>query len=232
MQILRQPWIVPRHPTVVQRRLNPAIAVSCLFVALLANAAPRQKSTPQAVPDSKLKTIEDPEEYEVWSALLLKKYGVDPSKELVIVDRTIGSKTGPFTGLTYGLTHTGSKPPTGETELGSDFESKGANMSLLETKFDSKLKYLLVPEARLKEVFGIDLSGKSHSDGWQHFHEVYPAAAAIFAVSRVAFNLDRNQALVFVIRKGGGLNGSGVSYLMTKRGGSWDVEKAVMIWIS
>jgi hypothetical protein len=144
------------------------------------------------------------------------------------VDHTIGLKQAPFTGLTYGITYTGAGVPNVEPSTQADFDEKAAAMSLLSPKFDSSLKYLMVAEQRLKEIFGTD----PNKDGWGRFRETYPSASAIIAISRVGFNAARNQALVYVIRKGGGLNGSGIYFVMSKRGGAWSIEKAVMLWIS
>jgi len=183
----------------------------------------------------------DAAEYDVWSALLskkyLKEYAKDELKTLVIVDHTIGTKSGPFTGVTYGLTFSGAKPPSVQPSTQADFDAKGTRTSVLADAFDSKLTHVLVPEDRLRDTFGHETSGQIDKDGWHRFYEKYPSAAGIFAISRVGFNTAGNQALVFVIRKGGPLNGCVLCDVEARRcvgsrKGGYDLDLLVHPWSS
>jgi hypothetical protein len=113
-------------------------------------------------------------------------------------------------------------PLTKETY--EDFVAKNEKPSKLTNEFNLKaeIKFLgkedEVPQDRTK-------------DPWEAFHQKY-RAGAIHTLSRVGFNKDKTQALVFVAFICGGLCGEGNYFLLTKNEGQWKIEKKLFAWIS
>lgn len=70
-------------------------------------------------------------------------------------------------------------------------------------------------------------------DGWKSFREKYPKAGGIVTFSRVGFNADRTQALVYRGYQCGGLCGGGNYYLLSRKNGVWVIDGHVgPSWIS
>lgn len=68
--------------------------------------------------------------------------------------------------------------------------------------------------------------------GWDAFYARYPESQGIMELSRVGFNAEMTQALVYVGNQSHWLAGAGFYYLLAKEGGTWKVVGQVMVWIS
>lgn len=213
-------------------RLIAAFACQYLLLGFVAlQGAPQTSSSVPALGSTP--TVEDLDEYAVLSVLLSKKSQGDKLQRFVIADHTIASKKGPFTGIAFGLTFSGARPPEVQPDTKVDFDTKGRDTSLLAAHFNLKLPYVLVSDKELHEVFRDEPKGSPDQEGWHRFYERYPGAPGILAISRVGFNASKDQAMIFVIHRAGFLAGSGVFYVMHKQqDGGWEIEKEVTIWLS
>ena len=73
---------------------------------------------------------------------------------------------------------------------------------------------------------------KGGVNGWEKFYKRFPDSGGIVGVSRVGFNLETNQALVYVEHGCGDLCGTGHYMLLDKGESGWKVAKRYMSWIS
>jgi hypothetical protein len=71
-----------------------------------------------------------------------------------------------------------------------------------------------------------------NQDGWQLFYEQYPGTPGITTISQVGFNVNFDQALVYVGTMSHWLAGAGYFMLLNKVNGAWIVDQQVMSWIS
>jgi len=91
---------------------------------------------------------------------------------------------------------------------------------------DLGLPYVLLSDAEFEQIFSINTSG------WDVFYTRYPDSPGLTTISRVGFNEDFTQALVYVGTMSYWLAGSGYYVLLEKSLGAWRVDQQVMAWIS
>ena len=111
----------------------------------------------------------------------------------------------------------------------ADFAIKNESSAALTDKFQLKAAVILVSKDDVKAIFRpyVPLD-----EAWKVFHAKYPKASSIVNLSRVGFNKEKTQALVYYSYVCGGLCGQGQYLLLTKKDDKWVIEKEVMAWIS
>ena len=67
---------------------------------------------------------------------------------------------------------------------------------------------------------------------WKQFYEEYPSAQGILTISRVGFNSDKSEAVVYIQNVASLMLASGKLFFLTKKNGSWEVQTEKMIWFS
>ncbi len=115
-------------------------------------------------------------------------------------------------------------PGIAETTLDS-FRIRNAEPMTLTNRLPLRLPYVWISEQEVKEIF-------RDSQGWKRFYERYPGSQGIMEFSRVGFNSDLTQALVYVGNQSDWLAGAGYYVLLVKEGGTWVVRNRIMVWIS
>ena len=78
----------------------------------------------------------------------------------------------------------------------------------------------------IREIFDLP------SDGWDIYYERHPNGYGSATVSRVGFNAENTEALVYYGCQSHWLGGSGFIYLYRLQEGRWQQVSSVMIWIS
>jgi hypothetical protein len=166
----------------------------------------------------------DEEEYAVYSVLInsnlksdeqLKESGEPKDRVLIIDDKPSlwdgfgdGEKDKFFEELKKSSTEL-------QPETVNDLLVKSNETSTLERKLSIKIDYQLIKDEEVEGFF------KEGGGGWEAFHKKYPKASGIMTVSRVGFNADKTQALVYTGWSCGGLCGGGGYTLLTKKSGGW-----------
>jgi hypothetical protein len=85
-----------------------------------------------------------------------------------------------------------------------------------------------ISETEMDEIF----SGTDVYEDWNRFHERYPCSG-IEGISRVGFNLQMDEALVYYGYQKGPTFGEGKVILLVKGDdGAWKEEKSYSIWVS
>lgn len=166
----------------------------------------------------------EPEEYAVYAAVLKEAFIGKGTKRLVIERHTSIDD----------LAH---RDPNQMLERLSplskqtveDFKSKNRQSYELKNKFNLQVEINFLTEDDVRELFK---KRDGQQDGWKLFRQKYPAAGSIITLSRVGFNAERTQALMFVAHVCGRLCGQGNYILLNKNEGEWKVEKKSMTWIS
>lgn len=185
----------------------------------------------------RLSEIED-EEYAVYSALINHdlKEGQAQEKRKDANERVLVINDSPS--LWEGFLESESKnffnemknsSPELQPETVNDLQVKSQNDApRLQRKLSINIKYLLVKDEDIEALFKDNVMG-----GWEGFHRKYPKSSGFLTLSRVGFNADKTQALVYKGWSCGGLCGGGGYTLLSKKNGVWSVGPDVgPTWVS
>ena len=115
--------------------------------------------------------------------------------------------------------------PTLTEALWTDFTQRNAEQAELRNVFTEQGVTEVVHEDSIDAIFSSPPVG-----GWHVFHDRYPEAEGIITVSRVGFNADNSQALVFFAFNCGGLCGSGKYAFLRRMDGEWRLIATSIAW--
>jgi hypothetical protein len=86
--------------------------------------------------------------------------------------------------------------------------------------------YQLMSHKQMDEIFN------SSEDAWTEFYKRYPGSPGIITFSRVGFNQDFSEALVYMARQSDYLAGTGSLIRLQKQNGVWKIMEEIGLWIS
>jgi hypothetical protein len=162
----------------------------------------------------------DAEEVAVYAALIGNTTGL-----LVIIDQTETGVSG-YPGALPTVDSLVSKMHDVAPETTASFLARNATAHPLRADMSLGATYVLISQA---ELHGLFPGGEAD---WGVFRARYPDARGYQSLSRVGFNADLAQALVYLGGMADYLAGEGDYYLMNKVNGVWTVDQTVMVWIS
>lgn len=110
-----------------------------------------------------------------------------------------------------------------DSMLGDDYTNKNAKAYKLDNKFSIPQTVILISDKELNELNAID---------WSAFHEKYPNSSGVIQISRVGFNSNQTQAILYFDYHYDMLSGEGYLFLLTKDEGKWIVKEKVNLWVS
>ena len=161
---------------------------------------------------------EDPDAYEVYSAVLSMHGSWQDSKSSLIL-QNIPPKEWPIGSARDAL--------QGNAEFAKQFdpifksfEQANREPSLLQYHFAIQKSYQIVASAELDSAFR-RRALNAGDDGWEGFRQSFPASSGYVILSAVGFNSERTTGLVYVEYRCGGLCGSSGYYILEKRHGRW-----------
>ena len=105
-----------------------------------------------------------------------------------------------------------------ETSTIDDYLQKSRKTAHLDALFHLPVKYFLIEPKEADSFF------KKGGGRWDAFYKKYPRSPGLLALSRVGFNQERNQALVYVNLSCGSLCGEGTWILLEKKAGVWAIS--------
>ncbi|HET6975131.1 MAG TPA: hypothetical protein VFI24_02325 [Pyrinomonadaceae bacterium] len=171
------------------------------------------------------------EEYAVYSAVIANMFPdekrADDSKDKVIplVILNVTGTDRPRPKEVQGELYFKQMFPTLPAGVAQDYNARNNEPARLKESFDLKLKYILVDDKEIKKIFDV---GRN----WEEFYKRYPGSRGFILLSRVGFNAEMNQALVYIQHSCGGLCGTGNYMLLEKKDDRWQVVKRSMAWIA
>jgi len=112
-------------------------------------------------------------------------------------------------------------------EFKADLLPKIQRSETIERRFDLRVKYVLLDQAKIETLFQKDL-GK----GWERYWRQYPNATGLLAFSRVGFDRAHNKAYVYARETCGALCGDGYSFVLEKVNGTWQVKEKKDLWVA
>ncbi len=154
-----------------------------------------------------------PDEYAVYNAVIGDMFA-GPMKLLIIYDHTV---TYPFRDVGGSDAAANAFFPAIAQQTADDFAVKNKQASLLKRSFNLNVDYILWNSEDPKRA------ALEKGDGEVH---------GLVSLSRVGFNRDHNQAVVYMSYVCGGLCGHGFVLLLSKSGDQWQVVNKRRLWIS
>ena len=113
-----------------------------------------------------------------------------------------------------------------ETGTAENFRLRNETAASLPADMELGPPYILLTDSDFRQIFALNTSG------WSMFYDRYPNSPGMTTVSRVGFNDDLTQALLYAATWSNWLAGSGQYYLLEKVDGTWQIIQQVMAWIS
>jgi hypothetical protein len=165
--------------------------------------------TPQTDPDN--------EEYAVYNALLESNFKGDDINQILIIDHTQVNNPGL---LEKDLTEFQENIPLAP-ELVASFKERNQQSYPLNPVLDFGLEYQLLTQEEVDELRPLD-----EASGWELLYEKYPNSYGFVYLSRVGFNADLSQALVYISASHYEWPIEGSYYLMTRNDGRWEVKNS------
>jgi hypothetical protein len=166
-----------------------------------------------------------PEEYSVYSDVFDSWHEKNSRDCLLVRDHTAVHREGDS--FRQELSYLTSEIPGLEEETANDFMSKNIKAYPLNKFSSQKQKYEIISQDELDSLF------ESKQPRWSKFRQRYPEAKGIFTLSRVGFNPDRTQALVYVANQWDSYSGSGnYIFLVKNNRGTWKIQKTIKGWHS
>jgi hypothetical protein len=189
--------------------VSVVLAALVAIPPLLSNSGQSTKS---------IAAYEDPDAYEVYSAVLSMHGSWQDSKSLLIL-QNIPPKEWPIGSARDAL--------QGNAEFAKQFdpifksfEQANREPSLLQYHFAIQKSYQIVASAELDSAFR-RRALNAGDDGWEGFRQSFPDSSGYVILSAVGFNSDKTIGLVYVDYRCGGLCGSSSYYILEKRNGRW-----------
>ena len=162
------------------------------------------------------------EEQNVYAFLLAKMY---QHKGYVIMANTATSATGvdnTAQTLDYVLQNMHDVAPA---TLDS-FRARNGTAQILRPDMQVGNPYTLLSETARNQIFS------QNQSGWDIFYYHYPQAPGLTTFSKVGFNANLDQALVYMGTQSNWTVGTGYYLLLKKVNGTWSIDQQVMIWVS
>jgi len=199
-------------------------AVGRISTSSPTTSTPMRESTPTTSPGTSTpvsettaipQTAPDIEEYTVYNALLESKFKGDNIDQILIIDHTQVNNTEL---LEKNLTEFQEYTPL-VPELVASFKERNQQPYPLKPVLDFGLDYQLLTQEEVNELRPLD-----EASGWELLYEKYPNSYGFVYLSRVGFNADFNQALVYISAYHYEQPIEGGYYLMIRQDGRWVVE--------
>jgi hypothetical protein len=165
------------------------------------------------------------EELAAYSAVIEQAYPESRGKLVVIADRT--NDCPPYEKEPNWEQNTLNRMPEVSVATFGDYLVKNRQCSSLLEGTELKSRYTVIPDEEVMAVIRSEEAG-----GWDAFYRKYPNSIGFLTFSRIGFNPELNQALVYTGRYHGVRRGSGMDVLLSKKTGSWVVVKRYKSWSS
>lgn len=121
--------------------------------------------------------------------------------------------------------------PTLLPETINSFSAANQNQTKLKDKFKTRIQHKLFTDTDSKEFFKNGTRLSEYYE-WEIFYKKYPNSRGIVSVSRIGFNGEKNQALVYFEHWCLSLCGTGNYIVLKKENGNWKIAEWAEMWIS
>jgi hypothetical protein len=202
---------------------------NCITGNAYANKAIKLLEKSLEMLNAKMNTLRD-EEYAVYRAsieqvseLFSIRYEYDELQLIVIIDHTSGCEN--YEELNEVLGYVSEKMPLTEQETLDSFQLRNKESHTLDNYFNLSVEVVLVSHEEIREIFRKD-------NGWEEYDAKYPFSQGTMTLSRVGFNTEMNQALLYVKNMSYESVGGAYYILFTKENGDWIIQDWIISWVS
>jgi len=186
------------------------LLLSLEFGAVSVSAPARQSSSDAAVPA---------EEYEIYSTIIKQRYVQPNTKLLIIEERTFRYDFAADDEEPWREKHKG---VTIDRSAIEDYEAKNSSKWLLnKAMFKLPIKLNLITDLDLKAIF----HGHWGELEWIDYYRKYPDSTGFVMLSRIGFNTERTQGLLYIGSRCGPGCGEIHFLLLEKANGTWTTKK-------
>lgn len=202
--------------------------LSLLILGILLSGCERKSFIAQSVFDSDQKVRQQAdlkaEEYAIYSLIINSMYSGNGEKSVVVFNQTTTYAL-PYSSLDEALINVRERT-VGDitTEVFEDFLNKNKLPAVLTDEFSVGVQCVLLGKEDLNSIFQV-------GNGWIDFNSRYPGQA-LLEFSRVGFNPEMIDALVYTSSRGGPKTGQGNYVTLTKTNGGWTIRQKIEAWTS
>lgn len=166
-----------------------------------------------------------PEEYHVYDAVIESLFLFEGVELIVILEHTAAGISPSVSLEEQSKYIRENMAETLQAETLDKFVTRNGQSHQVEDRFSLDVPVSLLSGDEFEEIF-------SSENGWLRFYEAYPNSQGTMTLSRVGFNAEQNQALMYVGNQVDYIAGEGDYVLFSKKGGEWLIEQIVLAWIS
>jgi hypothetical protein len=192
------------------------MAAVALFGADLPMRAQKPPAAPQLSEDDSA----------VYSALLRDLYQAGKGRPIILSDQTA---LGVPPGMVGNLPVQGPQTNTFLAKIAPDARQNYEDINHASLHLSGSCKF--APECVLVDLADVALQVKNEK-AWRKFMLKHPNTPGIVIVSRIGYNRERDQAVVYSGMSCGELCGQGEFAWLVKRNGVWVLEDSNVVWIS
>jgi hypothetical protein len=171
------------------------------------------------------------EEYAVYSAVLSRMHRPPTNKSIMVVDHSRSPACADqlledqlCDDRVFDTPSGAERCPSTTTLI--NYIRANAHPRPLKDQFETEHKHSMLSNDEFEDIF------KNGCSGWSTFCEKYNDADGYVTFSRVGFNGSGTRAVVYVVRMHGGLSGSGGYAFLAKKGGAWQTQRWLRLWLS
>lgn len=155
------------------------------------------------------------EEFTIYDLVINSSYSRNSTQLLVIQEETALGNIKDHS-LAEQLKYVGDKLPQIEQSVLREFSGKNSKSYKLSDNFNLKVKHILAGSNVLDPMLQLP-------SFWREFYNKFPDAQGMLSLSRVAFNSEVNQALVYVATASGPDTGGSYYVFLTKKSDEWTI---------
>lgn len=196
------------------------VVIASLFIFKKSYAPP---SPAQLINDNNSNIVQSAdEEYGVYSALINSLYMNEQRKIIVIKVRTEDQIDSLLKEQDREISYLAIKKniPELDQQTLDNFKTVNQESVLLKRQFNLPVNYVLLSPEEVKNI------------RWNDFYNQYPGAQGVMELSRVGFNRNKTQALVYVGNSSYPLAGEGLYVFLIRVNNIWTIQKEMQYWIS
>jgi hypothetical protein len=171
------------------------------------------------------------EEYEIYSAAISGVYAVRPINiSLLIKNYTVNDiEELKVKGRFWNQLSILLRPLSPETI--DSYLKENQKESVLDNEFDLKMAYTLIKRSEIEPLFKRGV-GSGEIEEWDNFRKKFPDVKNVIGFSRIGYNTEKSQALVYMEEWCGFLCGMGYCILLEKEDGKWKLISQFSPWAS
>lgn len=161
------------------------------------------------------------DEFTIYDLVINSRYTRKSTQLLVIQEETAFGNIKEHS-LAEQLKYVGDKLPQIEQSVLREFSTKNSKSYKLSDNFNLTVKHILASSDVLDPMLQLP-------SFWREFYKRFPDAQGMLSLSRVAFNSEGNQALVYIATASGPDTGGSYYVFLTKKGNYWTILHDVKV---